>query len=68
MTIRTDGGELVCECNECGSEVYGGTLNFREFVADLKDQGWKIGKDEDGWSHTCPDCQENTWQDQSRTN
>lgn len=57
--IHTDrDGELVCECNECGSEHYGGCLEFGEFVTDLKEQGWRIRKEEDEFIHLCPDCQE----------
>lgn len=57
--IRTERSELVClvcECNECGHEDYGGTLDFAEFVNHLKRTGWKIRKVDDDWTHTCPDC------------
>ena len=37
--IRTENKELVCECNECGTEEWGGTLEFKEFVQQLKEQG-----------------------------
>lgn len=51
-------GEFFAECNECGHEEYGGvTEDFHEFLAQLKDEGWKIRKDEDEWQHICPDCQ-----------
>ena len=56
--IRTTKGELVAECNECGVEHYGGTLEFRDFIADLKDCEWKIVKDGDEWRHLCPMCAE----------
>ena len=46
------------ECDECGHELYGGTFEFREFVDTIKQDGWKIRKDESGeWTHTCPECQ-----------
>ena len=54
--IHRENGELVAECNECGIEEFGGTLEFREFVQHLKDNDWKIRKEEDEWIHTCPDC------------
>lgn len=57
ITIRKDDGELVAECNECGMSEYGGTLEFREFVDQLKESGWAIRKDGDEWTHTCPDCE-----------
>ena len=51
-------GELEATCNECGAEEYGGNMDFREFVEDLKEQGWKVYRDEeeDTWQHLCPDC------------
>lgn len=36
--IRKEHGELIAECNECGEEFEGGTLDFQEFIADLKDR------------------------------
>lgn len=55
--IRRDHGELACECNECGEEYYGGTLDdFREFVEELKSAGWLIRKDGDEWQHICDEC------------
>lgn len=56
--IRTVKGELIAECTECGEEFPGGTLEWADFIADLKDKGWRIKKDGDEWIHTCPDCQE----------
>lgn len=57
--ILTVKGELCAECDECGEEHYGGTLEFRDFIADLKDCEWKIKPDGDGgWEHLCPACAE----------
>jgi len=55
--IRTEKGELVCYCTECGHPEYGGTQEFVEFVAELKANGWRIVKDGDSWDHFCPDCE-----------
>lgn len=58
MTIRTLKGELVCTCDECGTEEYGGCQDsFRAFIEELKALGWQPHKTEDGWEHTCPECQ-----------
>jgi len=55
--IRTGrDGELECSCDECGVTAYGGTLDFREFVATLKEEGWRIRKEDDEWCHYCCDC------------
>lgn len=56
--IIKEKGELICECNECGSTEYAGTLEFMPFIDELKDKGWKIKKDGEEWTHTCPDCQD----------
>jgi len=59
MSIRRDKGELVAECDECGTEFPGGVQDdFRTFIQELKDAGWKIRKDGETWEHICPDCQE----------
>lgn len=51
--------ELVAECNGCGTELPGGTMEFREFVAYMQQQvGWWIHKEGDEWEHYCPDCME----------
>jgi ribosomal protein L37AE/L43A len=57
MIKRVD-GEHVAECDDCGEEYAGGTLEFTAFVADLKKEGWCISKDGDTWVHTCPDCKD----------
>ena len=62
--IRRQRGELVAECDGCGAEFPGGCQDdFREFIQDIKDAGWRIvrGEDEDGegngsWEHYCEDC------------
>ena len=56
--IRKEKGEFIAECEECGTEHAGGVIDqWSEFIADLKENGWKIAKDQDEWTHTCPDCQ-----------
>lgn len=58
--IRRERGDLVAECDDCGTDTehqLQGCRDFLEFVAELKDDGWKVFKDEDGeWRHLCPDC------------
>ena len=55
--IRKSDGELVCECDDCGQEEYGGTLEFSAFIEDLREKGWRARKVEDEWQHDCPTCQ-----------
>lgn len=54
--IHKEDDELVAECDDCGLSEYGGTLEFKEFVQQLKDTGWKIRKEDGQWLHRCPDC------------
>ena len=56
--LKKSKGEQGVECDECGKTQWGGTLEFREFLDDIKSQGWKIRKDGEDWTHTCPECQE----------
>lgn len=54
--IHRDGGELVAECNDCGTEFAGGALEWSEFIADLKENGWKFHKEGEEWEHFCSEC------------
>jgi hypothetical protein len=58
MTIRNHNGEHIAECDECGSEVYGGTTEFLDFIQELKNDGWRIRKVEGEWEHYCEACSE----------
>lgn len=58
MSMRRENDEVICECDDCGSEEAAGTLTFTEFVQWLKDQGWKIRKDAETWLHRCASCRE----------
>lgn len=55
--LKKNRGETGVECDECGSEEWAGTLEFREFIDDLKEQGWCIKNVGGEWSHYCPDCE-----------
>jgi hypothetical protein len=55
--IRTEKGEFVAECTDCGDREYGGTEeDFRQFVASLREGGWNVYRDRGDWTHLCPDC------------
>lgn len=56
--IRRVRGEMVCECDGCGEEVFGGTEEFDQFWLRLRSEGWRARKDRESgeWSHQCPDC------------
>ncbi|MFI5113527.1 MAG: hypothetical protein ACHP7J_00180 [Terriglobales bacterium] len=56
--LKKHKGELAVECDECGTEAFGGTADFQQFIQDIKDQGWKIRKVDDEWVHKCPSCAE----------
>ena len=54
--IHREDGELMAECDGCGEEHAGGTLEWSEFIADLKLCGWRIRKVDDSWEHYCEEC------------
>lgn len=57
--IRKVKGELVATCTDCGEEHPGGCQDdFAAFVQEIRDAGWRIGKDGDEWWHRCPACAE----------
>lgn len=56
MSIHRENGELVASCDDCGHEYYGGTLDFSDFIRELKNEEWRIVKDGDQWRHFCTDC------------
>lgn len=46
-----------CVCDECGSEISGGTC-FQDAVAEKRQAGWKSKRESSGeWIDLCPDCQ-----------
>lgn len=59
--IRKEDDEFTCDCDDCGDRYYGGvTETFTDFVSEIKENGWRIRKDGDGWLHLCPCCAEGT--------
>jgi hypothetical protein len=59
--IRTVQGELIAECTECGATSYGGTLEWTDFIEELKEDGWRIRKIDGEWFHYCEDCPAPPW-------
>ena len=57
MSVERQHGEVMLVCDECGdgSEPDG---NFKDMLAEAKDAGWLIQKDEDTdeFTHLCPSC------------
>lgn len=57
--IRKERGEYVAECDDCGTEAYGGTTEtFMAFLDEIKKQGWKAKNNGGDWEHFCPGCVE----------
>lgn len=57
--IRKEKGEFVAECEECGTDHYGGVIeDFRAFIDDLKANGWSVRNDGGEWVHYCEDCKD----------
>jgi len=55
--LDRDGSTFVASCDFCCSESLDiGEHDFLEAVAWLKEQGWKIFKQNGEWHHKGPDC------------
>lgn len=58
VAIRKEQDELVCECDQCGAEIAGGTIaDFAKFIEAIKADGWSVHKGGDTYSHFCPECE-----------
>lgn len=56
MSSRTDGQQVVFECDEC-SEEYVASGEWRDVWESAKEEGWRAFKDDnDEWHHRCPEC------------
>lgn len=56
--ITRENNELTFTCDACEavSEAYDPN-DFAEAWTELKDEGWRAFKDENGeWQHRCPEC------------
>lgn len=61
MCIERQFGELVAICNECGDEYHAEgvvELDFKDLIAEIKREGWKIVKSKETgeYEHLCPEC------------
>lgn len=59
MSIRRSyyDGPITFACDECGDEHDTDEDNFGLALADMKEAGWWLKKDEGGsWSHLCKEC------------
>jgi hypothetical protein len=57
--IKEHSGEFHATCNGpgCGVTVSADAVDFKDFIAYIKSQGWKIKKVNDNWEHfCCQDC------------
>jgi hypothetical protein len=61
MSFSEDENYLTWECEQCDASMEFERVNqpgyFMSCVNELKDRGWRIGRDRYGdWTHTCPKC------------
>jgi len=55
---RDEAGTVTCDgCGE--TDDIDGVGFFSDFVDEIKERGWRIGRDGGDWTHTCPDCADN---------
>ena len=57
ITKDHDFGYLV-DCERCSAGEDLEVVDFQDAVDLIKEMGWQIQKDENGWLHICPSCQE----------
>ena len=56
--IKSSGSnfEVTCEGPGCSTSVATDGTTFKDFIEDIKQNGWIITKDDMGWHHYC--CQQ----------
>lgn len=47
---------FLCDGEGCNEEFDGESDQFRETVAEMKRNGWRVVKEGDDWCHYCPTC------------
>ena len=47
-------------CDGCSKSAEFPPGDFWQALAELKSRGWRIGRDNNGWSHHCQRCQQRT--------
>lgn len=58
MIKRTIDGMIAFICDECGEELETDTSNFQHAMQTLRASKWRNVKNENGWEHYCPDCEQ----------
>lgn len=55
--IQKQEGLFVVHCDECTEYLETGCDDFHDAIQYLKDEQWRISKDEDDeWIHLCTEC------------
>ena len=47
--------KVCCDIPGCEESFYLWDCEFLEFIDEIKNQGWKIKKEDDEWKHYCPE-------------
>jgi hypothetical protein len=58
MTLIKHEGKMQVTCNACPA-TYRRTYaeeDFHILLTDIKAEGWRIKRQADEWTHSCPDC------------
>lgn len=58
ITYDNSNRSMEMGCDTCGefSNFYG---SFQECIAESKEEGWMIFKNNLEWEHYCPECRQN---------
>jgi hypothetical protein len=47
---------FVWTCDKCGLAAEFPATSFWNALGELKGRGWRIGRDDEGWTHHCGKC------------
>lgn len=57
MIERDRDGNWEVWCDRCPeAETFGWPDTFSELVPEMRDAGWFSKKEDEEWTHLCPDC------------
>lgn len=57
MSIQRDGLFYIPTCDMCGHEL-GDSRTYQDALAEIRKNGWRRVRVDDGYDHLCPDCQQ----------
>ena len=56
MSFEEYEDSFVWKCDFCGRSAEFPPDDFWSALAELKSRGWRISREDDGWTHRCSRC------------